>query len=70
MGRRARSIDRDLEILEDLRKTWEVTLEIAIESEITWKNGARSVYFRDPAGNSLEFAEPKLWGYNLDESIK
>lgn len=44
--------------------------DIAIESEITWENGARSVYFRDPAGNSLEFAEPKLWGYDLDESTE
>lgn len=36
---------------------------IAIETEIVWDNGARSVYFRDPAGNSIEFAQPKLWGY-------
>ncbi len=36
---------------------------VAIESEVTWDNGARSIYFRDPAGNSLEIAEPKLWGY-------
>ena len=34
---------------------------IDIESEVTWPNGARSFYFRDPAGNSLEFGEPKLW---------
>ncbi|OLP59219.1 bleomycin resistance protein [Xaviernesmea oryzae] len=34
---------------------------VAIEAEVTWPNGARSVYFRDPAGNSLELAEPKLW---------
>ncbi len=38
------------------------TLGIEIESQIVWPNGARSFYFRDPAGNSLEFAEPKLWG--------
>lgn len=43
---------------------------IAIETEFTWPNGARSVYFRDPAGNSLEFAEPKLWGYDLNESTE
>lgn len=35
---------------------------IPIEKEITWPNGARSIYVRDPAGNSVEFAEPKLWG--------
>ncbi len=34
---------------------------IPIEKEITWPNGARSIYVRDPAGNSVEFAEPKLW---------
>lgn len=41
---------------------------IDIETEITWSGGARSVYFRDPAGNSLEFAEPKLWGYMEKET--
>ncbi|WP_075995355.1 VOC family protein [Salaquimonas pukyongi] len=34
---------------------------IEIERELTWPNGARSFYFRDVAGNSLEFGEPKLW---------
>ncbi|CDN52374.1 Glyoxalase family protein [Neorhizobium galegae bv. officinalis bv. officinalis str. HAMBI 1141] len=34
---------------------------IAIESDFRWPNGARSIYFRDPAGNSLECAEPRLW---------
>ena len=34
---------------------------IEIEAQITWPNGARSVYVRDPAGNSVEFAEPHLW---------
>ncbi|SMD04679.1 VOC family protein [Rhizobium sp. RU36D] len=34
---------------------------IAIESDFRWPNGARSIYFRDPAGNSLECAEPALW---------
>ena len=37
------------------------THDIAIESDFEWPNGARSIYFRDPSGNSLEFAEPKLW---------
>lgn len=35
---------------------------VEIEAEFDWPNGARSMYFRDPAGNSLEFAEPRLWG--------
>ncbi len=34
---------------------------IAIEAEFDWPNGARSLYLRDPAGNSVEFAEPRLW---------
>ncbi len=34
----------------------------AIEEDFEWPNGARSIYFRDPAGNSLEMAEPALWG--------
>jgi catechol 2,3-dioxygenase-like lactoylglutathione lyase family enzyme len=37
---------------------------VKIESDFRWPSGARSIYFRDPAGNSLECAEPKLW--NLD----
>jgi catechol 2,3-dioxygenase-like lactoylglutathione lyase family enzyme len=35
---------------------------IAIESEVHWPNGGRSIYFRDPAGNSLECAEARIWG--------
>jgi len=34
---------------------------VAIESEVSWPNGAHSIYFRDPAGNSLEFATPDIW---------
>ncbi|MCB4454143.1 VOC family protein [Leisingera sp. McT4-56] len=36
---------------------------VEIEAEFDWPSGARSVYFRDPAGNSLEIAEPHLWAY-------
>lgn len=35
--------------------------EISIESEVTWPNGAVSLYFRDPAGNSLELVNPDIW---------
>lgn len=35
---------------------------VAIEADFSWPNGARSLYVRDPAGNSVEFAEPRLWG--------
>lgn len=34
---------------------------VEIEADFTWPNGARSIYFRDPAGNSIEFADPSLW---------
>ena len=34
---------------------------VSIEADFFWPNGARSIYFRDPAGNSLECAEPGLW---------
>jgi len=52
----------------DLWRARLIACDIEIEAEITWDNGARSVYFRDPAGNSLEFAEPKLWGYGQKET--
>jgi catechol 2,3-dioxygenase-like lactoylglutathione lyase family enzyme len=35
---------------------------VEIEAASDWPQGGRSVYFRDPAGNSLEFAEPRIWG--------
>lgn len=35
---------------------------IAIEADFEWPQGGRSIYFRDPSGNSLEFAEPRIWG--------
>ena len=35
--------------------------DVAVESEVEWPGGGRSLYFRDPAGNSLEVATPALW---------
>ena len=41
---------------------------VTIEADFAWPaksggdKGGRSIYFRDPSGNSLEFAEPKIWG--------
>src|SRR5690625_4428547 len=48
---------------EDLRKWREFFNEnhIPVESEVTWPNGIVSLYFRDPAGNSLEVVSPDLW---------
>lgn len=37
---------------------------VAIEADFCWPEGARSIYVRDPAGNSVEFAEPRLWGFD------
>ena len=34
---------------------------IAIEADFTWPGGGRSVYVGDPAGNSIEFADPAIW---------
>jgi catechol 2,3-dioxygenase-like lactoylglutathione lyase family enzyme len=44
---------------------WRTRLEAAgieIESDMEWPDGGRSIYFRDPAGNSLEFTEARIWG--------
>ena len=35
---------------------------IAIEHEQEWGTGRKSFYFRDPEDNSLEIAEPGIWG--------
>lgn len=35
---------------------------VEIEADFEWPQGGRSIYFRDPAGNSLEIAEPRIWG--------
>ncbi|MHB2267227.1 VOC family protein [Aliihoeflea sp. PC F10.4] len=51
---------------------WKAHLEgkgVAIEADFNWPSSkpdepsvGRSIYFRDPAGNSIEFAEPRIWG--------
>lgn len=42
-------------------------LQIPIEQEWTWPNGAPSVYFRDPSRNLLELTVGALWGFGEDE---
>jgi catechol 2,3-dioxygenase-like lactoylglutathione lyase family enzyme len=35
---------------------------VGIEHEEVWTRGGHSLYFRDPAGNSVELITPGLWG--------
>jgi catechol 2,3-dioxygenase-like lactoylglutathione lyase family enzyme len=45
--------------------TWRKHLHdagVAIEKEVGWPRGGRSLYFRDPAGNSVELVTPGVWG--------
>jgi catechol 2,3-dioxygenase-like lactoylglutathione lyase family enzyme len=47
--------------------TWRKTIiehGVTVEADITWEGGGRSLYFRDPAGNSVEFATPNLWRHS------
>ena len=34
---------------------------VEIEREIDWNGRGRSIYFRDPAGNSVELVEGDIW---------
>jgi catechol 2,3-dioxygenase-like lactoylglutathione lyase family enzyme len=35
---------------------------VGIEKEVEWPKGGKSLYFRDPAGNSVELVTPGVWG--------
>ena len=39
---------------------------VSIEAEVDWPGGGKSLYVRDPAGNSIELATAAVWG--LEES--
>jgi catechol 2,3-dioxygenase-like lactoylglutathione lyase family enzyme len=46
-------------------ESWKAALTakgVAVEADFEWPQGGRSIYFRDPSGNSLEFAEARIWG--------
>jgi len=42
-------------------------LGVAVEAEVEWPRGGRSLYVRDPANNSVELATPSIWG--LPDSV-
>jgi catechol 2,3-dioxygenase-like lactoylglutathione lyase family enzyme len=44
---------------------WRTLLQghgVPIEKEVEWPRGGKSLYFRDPAGNSVELVTPGVWG--------
>ena len=54
-----------LAVAESELEAWAARLRahgVTIEHEQTWPRGGRSFYFRDPAGNSVELASPRIWG--------
>lgn len=51
----------DREAIDSMRQRL-ATANVTIDTEFDWPNGAKSLYVRDPAGNSVEFAEGWLWG--------
>jgi catechol 2,3-dioxygenase-like lactoylglutathione lyase family enzyme len=43
---------------------WQAELEaegVTVESVVTWPQGAKSIYFRDPDGNLAELISPGFW---------
>jgi catechol 2,3-dioxygenase-like lactoylglutathione lyase family enzyme len=49
----------------DVLDAWRRKLQesgVAIEQEAEWPRGGKSIYFRDPAGNSVELVTPGVWG--------
>jgi catechol 2,3-dioxygenase-like lactoylglutathione lyase family enzyme len=49
---------------EDLEE-WRRHMEahgVMVEADVTWPRGGRSLYFRDPAGNSVELITRGVWG--------
>ena len=50
----------------DELEAWRRRLEehgVAVEEEVTWERGGRSLYFRDPDGHLLELVTPGLWDF-------
>jgi catechol-2,3-dioxygenase len=58
------SIHLAMEIKEQEYQGWQELLvnnSIPIEKEVMWKSNAKSLYFRDPAGNLVELITPGEW---------
>ena len=58
------SVHFAMEIKEQDYQDWKKLLSenrISIEKEINWENNAKSLYFRDPAGNLTELITPGGW---------
>jgi catechol 2,3-dioxygenase-like lactoylglutathione lyase family enzyme len=50
---------------EDELEAWRARFaanDVDVEAEVHWPRGGRSLYVRDPAGNSVELATPTIWG--------
>ncbi len=45
----------------DSWRDWLESVRVPIEREIRWPEDGRSLYFRDPARNSVELATASLW---------
>ena len=44
--------------------SWETrlaALSVPVEADVAWPRGGRSLYLRDPAGNSVELTSPGIW---------
>jgi catechol 2,3-dioxygenase-like lactoylglutathione lyase family enzyme len=42
---------------------------VTIEQEHEWPGGGRSIYLRDPAGNSIELGTPRIWKLAEEETF-
>lgn len=54
-----------LGIPKDAVESWQQRLKehgVAVEKEVDWPRGGKSLYFRDPAGNLVELITPGCWG--------